>query len=64
MEVIRWVSFWEEYKNEFEQENTMPGGGLGERAAEDLRQRVIEHVRLSLSFSQNITAAPTLPRPP
>lgn len=44
MEVIRWVTFWEDYKSEFEVENSVLGGGLGEKALEDLRQRVIEHV--------------------
>lgn len=44
MEVIRWDHFWEDYKTEFEQEANLPGGSLGEQAAEDLRQRVIEHV--------------------
>lgn len=44
MEVIRWVSFWGDYKSEFEQEAHLTGGSLGEQAAEDLRQRVIEHV--------------------
>lgn len=46
MEVIRWDRFWEDYKTEFEQEVNLPGGALGEQAAEDLRQRVIEHVRI------------------
>jgi len=44
MEVIRWDRFWEDYKSEFEQEVNLPGGSLGDQAAEDLRQRVIEHV--------------------
>lgn len=44
MEVIRWDPFWEDYKIEFEEEANLPGGALGDRAAEDLRLRVIEHV--------------------
>lgn len=52
MEVIRWDRFWEDYKTEFDQEVNLPGGALGERAAEDLRQRVIEHVNICIpSFS-------------
>jgi 26S proteasome regulatory subunit N5 len=49
MEVIRWDHFWEDYKTEFEQEANLPGGSLGEQAAEDLRQRVIEHNILVVS---------------
>ncbi|KAG9456494.1 hypothetical protein H6P81_001002 [Aristolochia fimbriata] len=43
MEVIQWTSLWDTYKAEFENENNMLGGSLGEKAAEDLRQRIIEH---------------------
>ena len=50
MEVIRWDRFWEDYKTEFEQEASLPGGALGEQAADDLRQRIIEHVCMP-SFS-------------
>ncbi|KAJ7513430.1 hypothetical protein O6H91_17G085100 [Diphasiastrum complanatum] len=49
MEVIIWVSFWENYQNEFEQEAKMPGGPLGDKAAVSLRQRVIEHNILVVS---------------
>eukprot|EP01018_Ginkgo_biloba_P033432 Gb_00179 [translate_table: standard] len=49
MEVILWVPFWETYQSEFEQERNMPGGFLGDKAAEDLRQRVIEHNILVVS---------------
>lgn len=49
MEVIQWVPFWEIYQTEFGQERTMPGGFLGDKAAEDLRQRVIEHNILVVS---------------
>lgn len=44
MEVIQWTSLWDTYKNDFENEKSMLGGDLGNQAAEDLRQRIIEHV--------------------
>lgn len=51
MEVIQWTSLWNTFKDEFENEKNMLGGSLGEKAAEDLRLRVIEHVTYVLSFS-------------
>lgn len=47
MEVILWTSLWNTYKDEFENETNMLGGSLGAKAAEDLRQRIIEHVSLA-----------------
>lgn len=47
MEVIQWTSLWNTYKDEFENETNMLGGSLGAKAAEDLRQRIIEHVSLA-----------------
>lgn len=44
MEVIQWTSLWEMYKIEFENEKNLLGGPLGEKAAEDLKLRIIEHV--------------------
>lgn len=41
-----WTALWNMFKDEFENEKNMLGGSLGERAAEDLRLRVIEHVIL------------------
>jgi 26S proteasome regulatory subunit N5 len=41
--VIRWADFLEEYKDEFDQELTLPGEDPGNRAVDDLRLRVIEH---------------------
>lgn len=49
MEVIQWVTFWETYQSEFDVESSFPGGALGEKANEDLRQRVIEHNILVVS---------------
>ena len=46
MEVIQWTSLWNSYKDEFENEKNMLGGSLVDKAAEDLRQRIIEHVNL------------------
>lgn len=46
MEVIMWTALWNMFKDEFENEKNMLGGSLGEKAAEDLRLRVIEHVML------------------
>ncbi|KAL8478861.1 hypothetical protein ACS0TY_030662 [Phlomoides rotata] len=43
MEVIQWTALWNTFKDEFEKEKNMLGGALGEKAAEDLRLRVIEH---------------------
>lgn len=44
MEVIQWTALWETYRDEFENEKAMLGGSLGDKAAEDLKQRIIEHV--------------------
>ncbi|KAI3893815.1 hypothetical protein MKW92_025604 [Papaver armeniacum] len=49
MEVIQWTSLWEAYKAEFENEKNMLGGSLGDKAAEDLKQRIIEHNILVVS---------------
>ncbi|XWS57284.1 hypothetical protein CRYUN_Cryun09bG0160700 [Craigia yunnanensis] len=49
MEVIQWTSLWNSYKDEFENEKNMLGGSLGDKAAEDLRQRIIEHNILVVS---------------
>ncbi|ONI22297.1 hypothetical protein PRUPE_2G119800 [Prunus persica] len=48
-EVIKWTSLWNTYKDEFESEKSMLGGSLGDKAAEDLRQRIIEHNILVVS---------------
>lgn len=44
MEVIQWTALWSTFKDEFENEKNMPGGTLGDKAADDLKLRVIEHV--------------------
>ena len=44
MEVIQWTSLWNTFKNEFENEKNFLGGALGDKAAKDLRRRIIEHV--------------------
>ncbi|KAJ8765452.1 hypothetical protein K2173_014574 [Erythroxylum novogranatense] len=49
MEVIQWTSLWNTYKDEFENENNLLGGSLGDKAAEDLRLRIIEHNILVVS---------------
>ncbi|MCL7042196.1 hypothetical protein MKW94_000596 [Papaver nudicaule] len=49
MEVIQWTSLWEAYQAEFENERNMLGGSLGDKAAEDLKQRIIEHNILVVS---------------
>eukprot|EP00262_Sarcandra_glabra_P014718 TRINITY_DN4363_c0_g2_i1.p1 TRINITY_DN4363_c0_g2~~TRINITY_DN4363_c0_g2_i1.p1 ORF type:complete len:451 (+),score=92.65 TRINITY_DN4363_c0_g2_i1:30-1355(+) len=49
MEVIQWTAFWETYRDEFENEKSMLGGSLGDKAAEDLKQRIIEHNILVVS---------------
>jgi len=43
MEVIQWTALWETYKKEFDNE-MVSGKFLSEKAAEDLKQRIIEHV--------------------
>jgi len=48
MEVIQWTSLWDFFKAEFEDEKNLPGGALGDKAAADLKLRIIEHVWLSL----------------
>lgn len=50
MEVIQWTSLWSTFKDEFENEKNMLGGSLGDKAAEDLRQRVTEHVIVELEL--------------
>lgn len=49
MEVILWTVLWNEFEGEFNNEKNLLGGSLGEKAAEDLRQRVIEHNILVIS---------------
>lgn len=49
MEVIHWTNLWETYKDEFVKEEDMLGGSLGDKAAEDLKQRIIEHNILIVS---------------
>ncbi|XP_071725119.1 26S proteasome non-ATPase regulatory subunit 12 homolog A-like [Rutidosis leptorrhynchoides] len=49
MEVIQWTALWNTFKDEFENEKNMPGGSLGDKAAEDLKERVIEHNILVVS---------------
>ncbi|KAM7523637.1 hypothetical protein LguiA_013539 [Lonicera macranthoides] len=49
MEVIQWNALWNTFKDEFENEKNMLGGTLGDKAAEDFRQRVIEHNILVVS---------------
>nr|DAD18420.1 TPA_asm: hypothetical protein HUJ06_019883 [Nelumbo nucifera] len=49
MEVIQWNTLWETYQDEFENEKKMLGCHLGEKAAEDLKQRIIEHNILVVS---------------
>jgi hypothetical protein len=44
MEVIQWTSLWEFFKEEYENEKNYLGGALGDKAAEDLKLRIIEHV--------------------
>lgn len=55
MEVIQWTALWNTFKDEFENEKNMLGGPLGDKAAEDLRLRVIEHVIL---YAASICFAP------
>lgn len=43
MEVIQWTTLWNAFKDEFENEKNLLGGSLGDKAAEDFRQRIIEH---------------------
>ncbi|KAJ6850904.1 26S proteasome non-ATPase regulatory subunit 12-like protein A-like [Iris pallida] len=49
MEVIQWTSLWEMFKEEFENEKNLLGGSLGTKAADDLKQRIIEHNILVVS---------------
>ncbi|XP_074280680.1 26S proteasome non-ATPase regulatory subunit 12 homolog A-like [Silene latifolia] len=48
-EVILWTTLWNEFEAEFASEKNLLGGPLGEKAAEDLKQRVIEHNILVVS---------------
>lgn len=54
MEVIQWISLWNMFKDEFDNEKNMLGGSLGDKAAEDLRQRIIEHVILCTFSSMRV----------
>ncbi|XP_027178753.1 26S proteasome non-ATPase regulatory subunit 12 homolog A-like [Coffea eugenioides] len=49
MEVIQWTALWNTFKEEFDNEQNMLGGSLADKAAEDLRLRVIEHNILVVS---------------
>ncbi|KAL6975955.1 26S proteasome non-ATPase regulatory subunit 12 A, partial [Sarracenia purpurea var. burkii] len=53
---VQWTALWNTFNNEFENEKNMLGGALGDKAAEDLRQRVIEHVISHHSFNCNLYA--------
>ncbi|KAL6552212.1 26S proteasome non-ATPase regulatory subunit 12 A [Orobanche gracilis] len=55
MEVIQLSDLWDTFKDEFENEN-MVGGSLGEKAAEDLKLRIIEHhpCCLKILFEDNL----------
>jgi len=55
MEVIQWTCLWELYKDEFENEANMLGGSLVAKAAADLRQRIIEHVSISINANKFIS---------
>lgn len=61
MEVIQWTALWNGYKEEFDNEKNLLGGPLVDKAAEDLKQRIIEHVisiqNVTLPFSLRIPAA-------
>jgi len=46
-----WTALWSEFKDEFDNEKNLFGGSLGNKAAEDLRQKIIEHVSLTFQFS-------------
>nr|GMC66460.1 26S proteasome non-ATPase regulatory subunit 12 homolog A-like [Ipomoea batatas] len=51
MEVIQWNALWNTFKDEFQNEKNMLGGSLGDKAAEDLRLRVIEHtIKSAVSY--------------
>jgi 26S proteasome regulatory subunit N5 len=49
MEVIQWTTLWEFFKEEYENEKNYLGGALGDKAAEDLKLRIIEHNILVVS---------------
>ncbi|EPS64013.1 hypothetical protein M569_10769, partial [Genlisea aurea] len=49
MEVVQWTALWEMFKDEFDSEKSRLGGTLGDKAAEDLKLRVIEHNILVVS---------------
>lgn len=51
MEVIQWTDLWKTYSDEFENEKAMLGGSLGDKAAEDLKLRIIEHVIIHANMS-------------
>ncbi|KAI7724997.1 hypothetical protein M8C21_015259 [Ambrosia artemisiifolia] len=41
MEVIQWTALWNTYRDEFENERNMLGGSLGDKAADNLKERNI-----------------------
>ncbi|XP_056693283.1 26S proteasome non-ATPase regulatory subunit 12 homolog A [Spinacia oleracea] len=56
IKVILWTDLWNEFEGEFDNEKNLLGGSLGEKAAEDLKQRVIEHNILVISkYNSKIT---------
>lgn len=57
MEVIQWTALWNLFKDEFENEKNMLGGSLGDKAAENFRERVIEHVNMLTYFSFHFSAS-------
>eukprot|EP00268_Persea_americana_P000051 TRINITY_DN10019_c0_g1_i2.p1 TRINITY_DN10019_c0_g1~~TRINITY_DN10019_c0_g1_i2.p1 ORF type:complete len:164 (+),score=21.12 TRINITY_DN10019_c0_g1_i2:490-981(+) len=54
--IIQWTALWKTYSEEFENEKAMLGGPLGDKAAEDLKLRIIEHnILVALKYYSRIT---------
>ncbi|KAL6975959.1 26S proteasome non-ATPase regulatory subunit 12 A [Sarracenia purpurea var. burkii] len=54
--LVQRMALWNTFNKEFDNEKNMLGGALGDKVAEDLRQRVVEHVISHHSFNCNLYA--------
>ena len=50
MEAVQWTALWNTCKEEFQNEKNMLCGSLGDKDAEDLQERIIEHVIIFIFY--------------
>lgn len=50
MEAVQWIPLWNTCKEEFQNEKNMLCGSLRDKAAEDLQERIIEHLIIFIFY--------------